>query len=270
LGIAFLIQGNRPAIKRAAKTGLNSIWGKGIEKSIRPQHAVLNHKSEMRAVHDIFKNIEKGGKRLDSVFAMSDWSYLYQTTNTVGKISPELHNAYAPASIFVAAYGRIKLYRRMAKAGKALVYNDTDSVITLYDPSKGPRLPNGDILGDWGEEKISKKGIVGFVSLGPKTYALKTKDGDCTIIKAKGISLNHSNSKLVNFETMKRAAEEYIENGRQKIGKIPQSNFIYSHEKGMRTRHTRKDFKMNPNELKGVYNPEDQYIWPFGSSNIKN
>lgn len=198
---------------------------------------------------------------------MSDTTYMYQTTNNA-EISPDLHRGYSPASIMVAAYGRLVLYELMQKLGKNVLYNDTDSVIFFHDPSEGPPPPTGEILGEWSEEKISKKWIVELIALGPKTYALRTKDGDESFVKAKGISLNHSNSKTVNFKSMKRMAEEFIESGRTKITKVQQSNFIWSNSKGMRTRNSLKDFKINPNELKGIFNPADGYIWPFGSNQV--
>lgn len=231
---------------------------------------ILNHNVDLDKVEAIFKNIQMGSKKINSVFAMSDSTYMYQTTNNGSQISPDLHRGYAPASIMVAAYGRLVLYDLMRKLGTNVLYNDTDSIIFFHDPAKGPMPPTGEILGEWSEEKISKRGIVEFVSLGPKTYALKTRDGDTSFVKAKGLCLNHSNSKQVNFNVMKRMAEDFVEQGRQKLVKVNQTNFIYSHNKGMRTRHSLKDFKINPNELKGVFNPDDGYIWPFGSDQVTN
>jgi hypothetical protein len=96
------------------------------------------------------------------------------------------HNLYLPAGLFVPAYGRLMLYDALDILQERVLYHDTDSVIYIYDPAC-ENLPFDDIWGSWDEEKVSKNGnITAFVGLGPKSYALKTKNGK-DVIKLKGL-----------------------------------------------------------------------------------
>ena len=56
-----------------------------------------------------------------------------------------------------------------------------------------------------------------FVSLGPKFYAFKVFIPGCdqpkVSIKAKGITLTNTVMDIVNFDTMKELATEYVDNG---------------------------------------------------------
>lgn len=252
-----------------AKNEINSLWGKSVERKIKQIIEILDSLKSPEKIQTVFANVAKGKMILDGVIPLTDSSYLYKTRNVIDEISPNLHRGYSPASVMVVAYGRIALYERILKPyGKNVLYHDTDSGIFLWDPLIHPPVITGEVLGDWSEEKISKKGIHKFVSLGPKTYAIKTFDGE-TIVKTKGISLNHSNSKLVNFESMEKLAKEFIANPiARNVIKVPQTIFSNSLEKGMSTWNMLKELRINPDDLKGVFDKETGYIWPFGSNKV--
>ena len=65
-----------------------------------------------------------------------------------------------------------------------------------------------------------------FMSSGPKSYCYKLTDGTL-VTKIKGLSLNHTNSQVIDFETMKQ-----IVFGVRHHVKLPTSTQIY------RTKHT--------------------------------
>jgi hypothetical protein len=67
-----------------------------------------------------------------------------------------------------------------------------------------PKL--GDYLGDLTDE-VPNNRIIEFVTGGPNNYAYKitrpNKDGNTTICKVRGITLNYKNSLAINFDTIK-------------------------------------------------------------------
>ena len=94
----------------------------------------------------------------------------------------------------------------MESLDKRVLYYDTDSVVYVsqegqYDP------PLGDYLGELTDELESGEHIVEFVSGGPKNYAYKTNNNKETC-KVRGFSLNYTNSRLINFESVKSIVTE--------------------------------------------------------------
>ena len=152
--------------------------------------------------------------------------------------------------------------------------NDTDSIIYIRDPD-GYNIPEGSLLGEWEIEKpcALNGGIKTFVGLGPKTYAFTTWKQDYkvhTVVKAKGLTLNHATSDLVNFEVMEKMVIDFLEmeerpDKRTVQGiKVPQMGFCFSFDsdKGMRSVKTLKELKINPKEMKGVL--IGALLYPFG------
>ena len=70
-----------------------------------------------------------------------------------------------------------------------------------YDP------PLGDYLGELTDELESGEHIVEFVSGGPKNYSYKTNTNKETC-KVRGFSLNFTNSRLINFDSVKEIGTE--------------------------------------------------------------
>ena len=104
---------------------------------------------------------------------------------------------------------------------------------------------------------------------------MKARDGT-TYIKAKGLSLSNATSNIVNFQTMKNLATDYLdfmEAAKEdedaevplNVIKVPQTCFDYrmgGH--GIRTRKERKQLTFRPdkNKLKGEL--RGAVIYPFG------
>jgi hypothetical protein len=86
-----------------------------------------------------------------------------------------------PIAAATAAYARMRLNEFVNLSDNPCFYTDTDSVI-LQNPLPENMVGRG--LGQMKLEHIIKQGII----IAPKTYALKTKDGNL-ITRAKGLSI---------------------------------------------------------------------------------
>jgi hypothetical protein len=107
---------------------------------------------------------------------------------------------------FTTSHARIALLKILQKLDKNVCYYDTDSVIFIEEKGSNP-ISTGDFLGDLTDEIEENNYIVEFVSAGPKNYAYKLNMPDSNnvqyVCKVKGITLNFSNSKIINFESIK-------------------------------------------------------------------
>jgi hypothetical protein len=87
------------------------------------------------------------------------------------------------------------------------LYCDTDSVIYIQPDDQPALIETGDCLGAMTSELKRGFHIEEFVSGGPKNYAYRTINtttgADDTVCKVRGITLNYSASRLVNFEVMR-------------------------------------------------------------------
>ena len=107
---------------------------------------------------------------------------------------------------FVTAYARLKLYEALELFDTRVLYFDTDSVMYV-SPDAGFVLPvdNSGVLGSWADElkKCPNDYFIEFVSVGPKTYALKSHSGLNDICKAKGFTLSYKNTQIMNFDNLR-------------------------------------------------------------------
>ena len=106
---------------------------------------------------------------------------------------------------YVTAGARMHLYRYLDKLGERALYCDTDSLLYIQSEG-GPRLVEcGDRLGDMTNELGDGEYIEEFVSGGPKNYAYKACNGDTTrtVCKVRGITLNYTAMKIVNFNVIR-------------------------------------------------------------------
>ena len=81
---------------------------------------------------------------------------------------------------------------------------DTDYVIFIQPNGEPWPIVTGDKLGDMKSELKPSEFILEFETFWPKNYAywLITNEGEKTVYKFRGITLNHHASKLVNFEVI--------------------------------------------------------------------
>lgn len=243
------------AMRSVFKTLLNCGWGKHCQRPNMDQTFVVNAETE---IDTLFDNVQTGVHKVQKISDLGDNYFQVRVKNTSFK-NLNSHNAYLPAGCFVPAYGRLTLFKYLHKLGERVLYHDTDSIIYLYDPAL-ENIPESDIWGSWDEEKISKKGIDAFVSLGPKSYAIKA--GDEEVVKLKGLSVKYAHRNMVNFDTISNCIDEHLKNNYPSI-QIPQLNFHYKPGTGMNVATSLKILKFSPDNLKGVLHPNLK-VYPEG------
>jgi hypothetical protein len=121
---------------------------------------------------------------------------------------------------FTTSHARLHLYKALAKLGGRVLYCDTDSV--FYTLKRGEkRLPGGPYVGQLTDEIAKEFGpdayIHAFVSVGAKTYSYEVRNrrtgeriGE-TVVKAKGFCLSHTNSKRINFKSLRAMAKAFLQ-----------------------------------------------------------
>jgi hypothetical protein len=126
------------------------------------------------------------------------WKYKEGFVETSSKINVVI-------AAYTTAQARLKLYSYLKELGSRALYADTDSVV-FCTKKRAKKLCLGDYLGDLTDE-ISNNSINTFVTEGPKNYGYKlerpNKEGDLTICKIRGITLNCKNMLNVNFNVLK-------------------------------------------------------------------
>jgi hypothetical protein len=243
--------------RAAAKQAVNCMWGKNVQRVVMPTTHVLNRSSEEYST--IMNALEMKLCSLRSYVSLNDDLLKISKEDLEGAEVDEKRRDYAQgfvtAGLFVPAYGRMVLYEQLEKLNERVLYHDTDSIIYIYDPQKY-NIPQGNLLGEWEEEDISKNGnILEFISTGPKSYAIRTRDGN-NVIKLKGVSNNAAISKILNFDALKDMVFNAFE------VEVPQSCFEYKYDQGMTSRTSMKHICFNRDELKGEL--RGLTLFPFG------
>jgi hypothetical protein len=140
------------------------------------------------------------------------------------------------------AQARLKLYSYLEQLGPRALYADTDSVVYTSRPGEWkPEL--GDYLGDLTDE-VPDNRIIEFVTGGLKKYAYKIakpdKDGNTTICKVRGITLNYKNSLTINFGKIK----DMVINNRDDVKTVKDDFKITRDHKRLLTVHQDKDYRI--------------------------
>ncbi len=234
------------ARKVIAKTLLNSTWGKNVQRPILPTHEFIHRNSQK---FQLFRQ-----KVINALIRVEDYcTYdddIIKITTTLGqrKASSRVKTfsgGFLTAGLFVPAYGRLVLYEQLEKLDERVLYHDTDSIIYIYDPLKY-NVPQGKLLGQWEEEDVSiNANIMGYVSSGPKSYALKTKNGK-DVIKIKGIALKAAMSNQINYDAMKEIVLEKAKRC------VPQEEFKYNPIEFITSRPFMKVIEFDETNLKGT------------------
>jgi hypothetical protein len=200
---------------------------------------------------------------------------------------PELHKTYLPAAVFVTAYGRIKLWRKLVeldppgtpKDKLRVIMYDTDSIVyechncTDHECHKQERecpghIEQGDCLGDWEYEEIETKneGLVKFYAIGPKSYSLVCGNG-MTKMRLKGAVIKHSHFKIITPEIMKELVLSKAKGAISKVATLPQMSFDYKlgyGEESMTTRYFKKIIQFHEKDVKGEFSWDDYRGYPEG------
>ena len=105
------------------------------------------------------------------------------------------------------AYARLHLLESLNSIEpEQLIYCDTDSIVYKIIEGK-PTLATGDYLGELTNELPPNAYIDSFISSGPKSYGYKLSTGE-SVLKIKGITLTEINSKVINYEGLRKVLFE--------------------------------------------------------------
>ncbi|KAJ8953532.1 hypothetical protein NQ317_000050 [Molorchus minor] len=193
---------NNPGLRSLAKLMLNSFWGKFAQRENLPQTKIV------RSPGELFGLFADPGIYVNALIPIGE-----ETVVVNYEHREEAYQSLPTVNVMIAAYvtaqARLKLYSYLEKLGERVLYYDTDSVIYVSRNNEFD-IPTGEFIGDMTDELQSYgvgSYITEFVSGGPKNYAYKvfsTEDKeDKVVCKVKGIGLNYSASRLVNFESIK-------------------------------------------------------------------
>jgi hypothetical protein len=256
--------GKNPAKKSAAKTGLNSGWGKHAQRPQLEQSIVIDYTNQesYNEQQALFANALTDRTKIKQFIPLGPDKFMYKFLNQGLNEALNLRNSYLPAACFVPSYGRIQLWEQLNKLGDRVIMYDTDSVIFIHDPNEYNPVASK-VWGGWEEEDISVKGITGVVCLCPKSYAIRCADPAYNVVKLKGLSQTRSTSKLLTYETAKKMVLDNQRTKEEQVINVPQVTFQYNLGKGMFTRPSLKKLSFDMKNQKGTVGM-DYIVYPRG------
>lgn len=262
---------DNPSKKQTFKIVLNSLWGKFAQSIEHGEHYFYN--LAKLSDHEKYIALERSADEGKCTLGMG----MMITENTVmverkpvpeeSDYASQLARVNIAAAAFVPMYGRLELYKALKPLGDRVLMHDTDSIIAFIRAGENEAdflPPEGKIVGDWEmEDDEAKSKIIEWVGLAPKSYAMKLRKPDGTIvdkIKFKGITLNCETEDLVTFDALRD-----IVKGRLDQIIVPSIRFVF-HQSGINM-HTLKIVKLIKNladtERKGTWGA-DGFLYPFG------
>lgn len=277
-----------PGLRAIAKLCLNSLWGKFAQRLNMTQSCIIKINDENE---DIGRN-EFYNLLFNKTLIINNVNIINEKTIEVSyKSKEEFVESSGSSNVYVGAFttsnARIRLYNELDKLKENVLYCDTDSII-YAQKGDSYNIPSGSNLGNWTDE-LKGHYIDNFISTGPKSYTYHIADCekehcDCNIVgcnkcknnckkciggkyvcKVKGFSLNHKNSKKINFNTMK---ELILGDADDEDNKITLSNksMITRNKKTkcIENRSQDKDFKLTFNKREILTNYD---TLPFGHEN---
>lgn len=244
----------RPSLKISSKLLINSPWGKHAESVDHAQCKIIDDDDYMRS-EEFLNRVEKKQYKVKEINKVGRRTLLrFEEIRQWGEkiVRPDLHKGYLPCAVFVPMYGQLMTWNSLNQVGERALMCDTDSVKYISRPGL-PDIVASNGLGTWEDEGDLKE----FVSIGLKSYGLRFTNGK-EKIKVKGCSIKRAHQNLINFDVMKCMLFH------EEQATIPQLSFDYTMGDGIRTREFLKLIKFDPKILKGVYNPDNQQLYPFG------
>lgn len=270
--------------KQVAKGPITAAWGKHAESVDHGQSVMF--KQTNNDGMDFYRELLLNKSSLSNVRSIGN-NMLYDYKENRQMKRPELHKTYLPAAVFVTAYGRIKLWRKLVeldppgtpKDKLRVIMYDTDSIVyechscTDHECHKQEcecpgHIEQGDCLGDWEYEGIETKneGLVKFYAIGPKSYSLVCGNGT-TKMRLKGAVIKHSHFKIITPEIMKELVLSKAEGAVSKVASLPQMSFDYKlgyGEESMTTRYFKKIIQFHVKDVKGEFSWDDYRGYPEG------
>ncbi|XP_023017938.1 uncharacterized protein [Leptinotarsa decemlineata] len=250
-----------PGLRSLAKLMLNSFWGKLGQRENQPKTSIMNEPYELSLILTDPSRYVNSILPINEETVIVNWEYREESYAQLSTVNVAI-------AAFVTAQARLKLYSFLEKLGEGALYYDTDSVIFTHKQGEYEPLI-GDFLGDLTDELVCYgpgSHITEFVSGGPKNYAYKVwctnENREEIVCKVKGISLNHSASELVNFESIKKAVLEKSE-----PICILSDAILRTREHEVVTKETTKIYR--PKSLKRKFAPDHSSL-PYGYKKTKS
>lgn len=190
-------------MRSLSKLMLNSFWGKFGQRENQTKTTVTRDPKELFNLLVSPSDQVNRIKEVNEEVVVVNWQHLEEVGECLRTVNVVL-------AAFTTSQARLKLYEHLEKLGKQVCYYDTDSVIYVHRPGLY-KIPVGDYLGDMTDELAKDYGpgsfIVEFCSGGPKTYGYIAFSTDTNtfieVCKIKGLTLNLSASKKLNFSSLK-------------------------------------------------------------------
>ena len=184
-------------MRSISKLCLNSLWGKFGQRSNMSQTKYVTEVSEF---YEILLD-----DKLDNInFQFINDDMVQMTYNFKDQFVDNSNNTNIYIACFTTSHARLMLYDKLDYLKEKVIYFDTDSIIYI---DKGKKtIKTGDMLGDMTDE-LEGKGIISFVSTGPKSYSFKYGDND-EKSAIKGFTLNHENSTILNHDSMRKIVRQ--------------------------------------------------------------
>jgi hypothetical protein len=260
--------------KQVAKGPITAAWGKHAE-SVDHGKSVMFRQTNNDGM-DFYRELLLNKSSLSNVRSVGN-NMLFDYKENRQMKRPELHKTYLPAAVFVTAYGRLKLWRKLVEIDppgtpkeklRVMMY-DTDSIVyECHDHENDQHIEPGDCLGDWEYEDIETdhKGLSKFYAIGPKSYAIVCADGT-EKMKLKGAVIKHSHFRIMTPEVMKELVLSKKPGAVSKVATLPQMTFDYKlgyGEESMTTRYFRKIVQFHEKDVKGKFSWEDYRGYPDG------
>ena len=187
-------------LKAVGKAIITSLWGKMAQRLDKEKTVYITSPREY------YKMIVEDNYDIRTLNIVSEnmLEVGYKTPEDLCEPHPFVNHVLAS---FVTGYGRMHLYKEMAKIKiENLAYCDTDCIVYRTYPG-AIDLTTGVSLGTLSCEIYGNHGVIDsiglWVALAPKTYAYRLKKNiQICVVKCKGITLNFTTSKKVNIESM--------------------------------------------------------------------
>ena len=244
-----------PGLKSVAKLCLNSLWGKFGQRSNLPSYEYINDYNAMVQ------------KACDPTTNLKSWTIVNEKCVEMKFEEESDYVVDAPhiseiTAIFTTANARMRLYSMLDWLHHSQIcYCDTDSVMFIYNKNnplhKKPEndqegMPSnirfGNSLGEWEYEmKDPEEYIEELVIGGAKCYSYLTNKGKIEV-KTKGVTLDITNAKLVNLESLRAMV---LEDAR--ITTADRYQFRDNHQnKTIETRYSNKSIRCTVGEKRMI------------------
>ena len=183
-----------PSLRWVCKLLLNSLWGKFAENTNAGSCKYVNTAAELAQMRNM------------KVFNITNFHILNDDCMVIEYKRDEKHleeNTFTNLMMatMTTSQARLKLLKMLQITNETTLYFDTDSILNVEKKGQ-PLLPTGPLLGDLTDEVELCDPITTFLSTGPKSYYYRQISGK-EVIKIKGITLNHVNSQVISYDTMK-------------------------------------------------------------------